>query len=128
MRRRRARLRGSLGHACGHDIHIASVVGAARAMSAMKDQWKGTLIFIGQPAEEVGKGASAMLKDGLFKRFPRPDFVLAQHVDSELEVGKVGYVSGFAFANMDAVDVTIRGTGGDWDSGTRAQHRTPLVV
>lgn len=99
-------------HACGHDIHIASLVGTARALGTLKAQWKGTLILIGQPAEEVGKGAAAMLKDGLFTRFPRPDYCLALHVDSELEVGKVGFVSGFAFANMDAVDVVIRGVGG----------------
>jgi hippurate hydrolase len=81
-------------------------------MAQMKDKWKGTLIFIGQPAEEVGKGAKAMLADGLFKRFPRPDFALALHVDAELEVGKVGYVPGYAMANVDSVDVIIRGVGG----------------
>jgi hippurate hydrolase len=99
-------------HACGHDIHITSIVGVARLMSRMKDQWKGTLILIGQPAEEVGKGAKAMLADGLFTKFPRPDYVLAQHVDAELEAGKVGWVSGYSFANVDSVDVTIRGVGG----------------
>jgi hippurate hydrolase len=99
-------------HACGHDVHVTCLIGTARAMAQMKDKWKGTLIFIGQPAEEVGKGAKAMLADGLFKKFPRPDFALALHVDAELEVGKVGYVPGYAMANVDSVDVIIRGVGG----------------
>ncbi len=99
-------------HACGHDIHIANLVGVARAMAALKDHWRGTLVLIGQPAEEVGKGAKAMLEDGLFKKFPRPDWCLALHVDAELESGKVGYVSGFAMANVDSVDVVIKGVGG----------------
>lgn len=99
-------------HACGHDVHVTCLVGTARAMAKMKDRWKGTLVLIGQPAEEVGKGAAAMLKDGLFTRFPRPDFCLALHVDAELEAGKVGYVPGYAMANVDSVDVVIRGVGG----------------
>jgi hippurate hydrolase len=113
-------------HACGHDVHIASLVGTAKALVALKDQWKGTLVLIGQPAEEVGKGAAAMLKDGLFTRFPRPDYCLALHVDSELEVGKVGWVSGYAFANVDSVDVLIRGVGGHG----AMPHRTkdPIVI
>jgi hippurate hydrolase len=99
-------------HACGHDIHITCLVGVARAMVVLKSQWKGTLILIGQPAEEVVKGAVAMIDDGLFTRFPRPDYCLALHVDSELEVGKVGYVSGYAFAAVDSVDLVIHGVGG----------------
>jgi hippurate hydrolase len=99
-------------HACGHDIHITCLVGVARAMAKLKDRWHGTLVLIGQPAEEVGKGAKAMLDDGLFKRFPRPNFALALHVDPELESGKVGWVSGFAMANVDSVDVVMRGVGG----------------
>lgn len=99
-------------HACGHDIHITSLVGVARTMAAMKDRWAGTLVLIGQPAEEVGKGSAAMLADGLYTRFPRPDFALALHVDSELESGKVGWVSGFSMANVDSVDIVVRGVGG----------------
>jgi hippurate hydrolase len=99
-------------HACGHDIHITCLTGVARAMAKLKDRWSGTLVLIGQPAEEVGKGAKAMIDDGLFKRFPRPNYALAMHVDPELESGKVGFVSGFALANVDSVDVTIRGVGG----------------
>jgi hippurate hydrolase len=99
-------------HACGHDVHVACLVGTARAMVALKGQWRGTLVLIGQPAEELVRGARGMLADGLFTRFPRPDFCLAQHVDSELEAGKVGYVSGYAMANSDSIDVIIRGVGG----------------
>ena len=99
-------------HACGHDVHITCLTGVARAMVELKDKWKGTLVLIGQPAEEVGKGAAAMLKDGLFTRFPRPDWCLALHVDAEVEAGKVGYVAGYAMANVDSVDVVIRGVGG----------------
>lgn len=113
-------------HACGHDVHITCLVGTARAMAAMKDRWSGTLVLIGQPAEEVVRGASAMLKDGLFTRFPRPDACLALHVDSELEVGKVGYVSGFAMANSDTVDVTIRGVGGHGAAPHSAKD--PIVI
>jgi amidohydrolase len=98
-------------HACGHDVHVTCLVGVARAMSQMKDKWKGTLVLIGQPAEEIVHGARAMLEDGLFKRFPRPDWCLALHVDAELEAGKVGYVPGYALANVDSLDVTIRGVG-----------------
>ena len=98
-------------HACGHDVHVTCLVGVARAMAKQKDRWKGTLVLIGQPAEEIVHGARAMLDDGLFKRFPRPDWCLALHVDAELEAGKVGYVPGYALANVDSLDVTIRGVG-----------------
>jgi hippurate hydrolase len=98
-------------HACGHDVHVTCLVGVARAMGQLKDRWKGTLVLIGQPAEEIVHGAAAMLKDGLFTRFPRPDWCLALHVDADLEAGKVGYVSGYALANVDSVDVIIRGVG-----------------
>ena len=101
----------SVMHACGHDVHVTCLVGVARAMAATKDRWKGTLVLIGQPAEELVHGARAMLEDGLFTRFPRPDWCLALHVDADLEAGKVGYVSGFALANVDSLDVTIRGVG-----------------
>lgn len=99
-------------HACGHDIHMTSLVGVARAMVATKDRWSGTLILIGQPAEEIGRGSAAMLGDGLYTRFGRPDYALALHVDSELEAGKVGWVSGFSMANVDSVDIVVRGVGG----------------
>lgn len=99
-------------HACGHDVHMTVWVGAARAMAAMREQWKGTLIFIGQPAEERSGGAKEMLKDGLFERFPRPDYALALHVNANLPAGTVGLCPGYAMANVDMVDITVHGKGG----------------
>ncbi|MBI1785111.1 amidohydrolase [Candidatus Sumerlaeota bacterium] len=99
-------------HACGHDVHMACFIGVARTLSALKDRWKGTVVMIGQPAEERGVGAKAMLEDGLFTKFPRPNCALALHVDSSLPVGKIGYTSGYALATVDSVDITIRGIGG----------------
>lgn len=99
-------------HACGHDMNMTCVLGAARVLAQLKDQWKGTLIVIGQPAEERGGGAKAMLADGLFKRFPRPDFCVALHDSAEVPAGKISYITGFAMANVDSVDITIRGVGG----------------
>lgn len=113
-------------HACGHDVHMTCIIGAARALASMKDQWQGTLVVIGQPAEELGIGARTMLMDGLFTKFPRPDYCLALHVDAELETGKVGYVPGYSHANVDSVDITIRGVGGH---GAQPQAtKDPVVV
>ena len=99
-------------HACGHDIHMSSFLGAATVLVKLKNEWAGTLVMIGQPAEERGAGARAMLEEGLFERFPRPDYCLALHVDAALEAGRIGYRAGFAMANVDSVDITIRGVGG----------------
>jgi len=99
-------------HACGHDMHMTALVGVARVLAQMKDRWQGTLVLIGQPAEERGGGASAMLKDGLFNRFPKPDFCLALHDSAELAAGTLGFTPGFAMANVDSVDITVRGLGG----------------
>jgi hippurate hydrolase len=99
-------------HACGHDLHMAAIVGTAEIMSHSKNTWHGTLIFIGQPAEETIAGASAMVKDGLFTRFPRPDAVVALHVGSELPAGQVGIVSGIYNTNADSLRITIYGKGG----------------
>ncbi|MGH7140785.1 MAG: M20 metallopeptidase family protein, partial [Pirellulales bacterium] len=105
-------LESGVMHACGHDIHITCLVGVARYLTANKDKWSGTVVFIGQPAEERGEGAKAMLDDGLFERFPRPDYALALHVDSILATGKVGYLAGYTLANVDSVDIIVRGKGG----------------
>ena len=99
-------------HACGHDIHMTWLVGTARVLGQTKGLWHGTLVFIGQPAEEAVGGALAMLDDGLFKRFPRPDFGLALHDDAELAAGTVGYTPGYSGANVDSVDITVHGVGG----------------
>jgi hippurate hydrolase len=99
-------------HACGHDVHMANLVGAARYLSANTDGWSGTIVFLCQPAEERGAGAEAMLADGLLARFPRPDFAVALHVFPDLATGKVGYRAGYAMANVDSVDVTVKGRGG----------------
>jgi hippurate hydrolase len=99
-------------HACGHDIHITNLISAARWFAANKDQWKGTLIFLGQPAEERVGGAKKMIEDGLFTRFPKPDYALALHCDAELATGKVGVRGGYALANVDSCDITMIGRGG----------------
>ena len=99
-------------HACGHDMHMTCWVGTARVLIALKDQWQGTLVFIGQPAEEVGMGAKAMLNDGLFTRFPKPDYALALHCDATRPYGTIGYTDGQALANVDSVDILVHGKGG----------------
>jgi len=99
-------------HACGHDIHMTCLVGVARVLKELKDHWQGTLILIGQPAEERGGGAQRMIADGLFTRFPKPDYCIALHDDSSLVGGAIGYTEGFAMANVDSVDITVRGVGG----------------
>jgi len=99
-------------HACGHDVHMTSLVGTARRLVAMQDKWQGTLVLIGQPAEERVGGAKAMLADGLFERFPRPDYNVALHVSATLAAGDIGLASGYALANVDSVDIAVKGVGG----------------
>ena len=99
-------------HACGHDIHMTVWVGAARRLIAEKDKWKGTLVMIAQPAEEIGLGAQAMLADGLYSKFPKPDYNIALHVSAGAPAGTVAYSSGFALANVDSVDIKVKGRGG----------------
>ncbi len=99
-------------HACGHDIHMTSWIGTARQLAAQRAAWSGTLVMIAQPAEELGLGALAMLSDGLFERFPVPDYNLALHVDASLPAGQVAFIPGFAMANVDSVDITLKGVGG----------------
>jgi amidohydrolase len=113
-------------HACGHDIHMASWVGAAALLARVKDRWHGTLVFVGQPAEEVLQGAELMVKDGLLTRFPKPDFVLGVHDTNVLPSGQVGVIAGPASAASNAVDITFYGKGGHG----AAPHRTidPLLM
>jgi hippurate hydrolase len=99
-------------HACGHDVHMAGWTGAAALLARMKDSWRGTVLMIAQPAEETVQGARAMIADGLFVRFPKPDFAVAVHDSSDLPAGKVFFVPGPAMASVDSVDVTIFGRGG----------------
>ena len=99
-------------HACGHDIHMTNLIGTARYLSQHKQDWSGTLMMIGQPAEERGAGTKAMLDDGLFRKFPKPDYALAIHVDSSLRTGDVAFMGGFQQANVDSVDIEVRGRGG----------------
>jgi hippurate hydrolase len=99
-------------HACGHDTHMTSWVGTARRMAAMRSQWSGTLVMIAQPGEEIGAGARAMLDDGLFTRFPHPTHAIAFHDSASLPAGTIGYATGPALANVDSVDITVRGVGG----------------
>jgi len=114
-------------HACGHDIHMTVFVGTARVLSAMKGRWKGTLILIGQPSEERAPGgAAAMLHDGLYSKFGKPDFVLALHDNASLAAGKVGWAEGYALAGVDTLDITIRGVGGH--GAYPADTKDPVVI
>jgi hippurate hydrolase len=116
----------SVMHACGHDIHITNMIGTAKTLSELKDQWHGTLVILGQPAEEVVDGARSVLRDGLYERFPKPDYVIALHDSADLEAGKVGYTPGYAMASSTSVDIKIRGLGGH---GARPEAtKDPIVV
>jgi hippurate hydrolase len=114
-------------HACGHDVHMTVWTGTARVLASLKDHWTGTLVFIGQPAEETGAGARMMLEEGgLFKNFPRPDYALALHCDSFRPHGTVVFTEGLAMANVDSVDILVKGKGGHG----AAPHTTidPIVL
>jgi amidohydrolase len=99
-------------HACGHDAHVSILIGVARSLAKLKDQWHGTIVFIGQPAEELGTGARAMLRDGLYTRWPKPNYALGFHDKADLEIGHIGVTEGYMSANVDSVDVTVHGIGG----------------
>jgi amidohydrolase len=99
-------------HACGHDTHMAGFIGAAQQLAARKGEWRGTLVMILQPAEEIGLGAKAMLDDGLYTRFPKPEYVMAFHDTAQMPAGMIGYSPGYALANVDSVDITVPGVGG----------------
>ena len=99
-------------HACGHDTHITTWLGTARRLAAAKGQWSGTLVMILQPGEETGEGAKAMLDDGLYTRFPKPQYALAFHDAATLPAGAIGVTNGYALANVDSVDILVKGIGG----------------
>ena len=113
-------------HACGHDINITCLAGVASVLAKMKDQWKGTILFVGQPAEETGKGARAMLLDGLFTKFPKPDLALALHCDGRFPSGHVNYRAGPMQANVDSVEIIIKGKGGHGASPDKTID--PIVI
>jgi amidohydrolase len=102
----------SVMHACGHDIHMSTLIGTARALGKLKDKWHGTILFVGQPAEEMVGGARAMLKDGLYTRWPKPDYALGFHDNAQIQTGHIGVTEGYTYANVDSVDVTVHGVGG----------------
>ncbi len=108
----RAGVETGVMHACGHDTHMAAWIGTAKRLAAMKDQWTGTLVMILQPGEETGEGAKAMLDDGLFTRFPKPGHVIAFHDAAAMPAGVIGVTPGYALANVDSVDISVRGVGG----------------
>lgn len=113
-------------HACGHDAHMTIWTGVARRLAALKGQWHGTLVMIGQPAEEMISGARAMLADGLYTRFPRPDYVIGVHDSASMPSGTIGYVPGYALAASDSVDIEVKGIGGH---GSAPQFtRDPVVL
>jgi amidohydrolase len=99
-------------HACGHDAHMAMFIGVARALAKLKEQWRGTIIFVGQPAEETGNGARALLRAGLYEKFGKPTFALGFHDKADLQTRHIGVTEGYTYANVDSVDVTVRGIGG----------------
>ena len=99
-------------HACGHDAHVSLFIGVVRALAKLKDQWHGTILFVAQPAEETGNGARALLRDGLYETFGKPDFALGFHDKADMQTGHIGVTEGYTYANVDSVDVTVRGVGG----------------
>lgn len=99
-------------HACGHDLHMTVWHGTVQTLVALKSKWKGTLVAIAQPAEEVSGGSDRMIADGLYIRFPKPDYALCYHVSADLPAGTVGYFPGAIFAGVNSADLKVFGVGG----------------
>jgi len=113
-------------HACGHDVHITSLIGTGRQLAGMKDKWAGTLVLIAQPAEERIGGAKLMMDDGLYSRFPKPDYAVAFHVSSGLPTGKLAIREGIVSSSSDSVDITVHGVGAHGASPHRGKD--PIVM
>ncbi|MCB9396959.1 MAG: amidohydrolase [Acidobacteria bacterium] len=116
----------SVMHACGHDVHMTSLVGTAHQMAKMKDQWSGTLMLIGQPAEERGSGAKAMMEDHIWDRFGKPDYALAFHVGAEIVAGKMVAVEGSPYSGVDTLEIIVPGIGAHGASPHRGKD--PVVI
>ncbi|HFA50737.1 MAG TPA: amidohydrolase [Bacteroidetes bacterium] len=113
-------------HSCGHDLHMTTWLGTARAMVKMKDQWKGTLMLIGQPAEEIGKGAKLMLDAGLYEKFAVPDFAIGLHSSPSIPTGQVGFGRGYTMANTESIDIKVFGIGAH--GATPDKSIDPVVI
>jgi hippurate hydrolase len=112
-------------HACGHDVHTTTLLATAELLAELRPRWAGTVLIVGQPAEEIGRGARAMLVDGLFQRFAKPDFCIAHHVSANLPAGQIAWTSGWSMANVDSVDITIHGRSGH---GARPHEAVDPIV